>query len=56
MGKPVTVRLYAPRDGKRTFAGTLSAWDDGDLTIVTPEGEARFGKDEVAKCTAADAD
>ena len=55
-GKPVTVKLYAPRDGKKLFTGALAACTDEEITLSAPEGDLTFARSEVAKCTAADAD
>lgn len=32
-GIPVNVSLYAPRDGKKQYTGTLAGFDDGTLTL-----------------------
>ena len=39
VGKEIKVRLYAPRNGKKILSGTLSAYEDGVLTLSAPEGE-----------------
>lgn len=56
LGKAVTVRLYAPKNGQKSFTGTLGAWEDGAITLITPSGEILFAPGEAAKCTAADAE
>ena len=33
IGKPVTVSLYAPRNGEKEIVGTLASYADGDLTV-----------------------
>lgn len=49
MGQAVTVKLYSPRDGNREYVGTLSAYDDGAVTINTQSGETvTFDKKEYA--------
>ena len=48
MGKPVTVRLYRPRDGAKEFVGTLEGYDNGRVTIATAAGPIAFEKNEVA--------
>lgn len=55
-GKPVTVKLYAPRDGKKSFTGVLLASTEEGMTLAVPEGEITFARSDVAKCNAADAD
>ncbi len=48
MGSAVLVKLYRPRDGQKEFVGTLSAYDDGAVTILQGENAVSFQKTEVA--------
>lgn len=48
MGTPVLVRLYRPRDGRKEFAGTLSGYDDGRVTVTVNGTPITFEKSEVA--------
>ena len=48
MGAPVLVRLYRPRDGRKEFAGTLSGYDDGRVTVTVNGTPIIFEKSEVA--------
>ncbi len=48
MGSPVQVRLYRPRDGQKEFAGTLTGYADGRVTVTVGGGELTFDKPEVA--------
>jgi len=48
MGSPVTVKLYRPRDGRKEFAGTLKAYEDGAVTVTVGGNDLRFEKNEVA--------
>lgn len=49
MGQEVEVRLYRPLNGSKEYRGTLTGYDQGDVTIETPGGEAmRFAKKELA--------
>lgn len=48
MGSPVTVKLYRPRDGRKEFAGTLKAYEDGAVTVTVGGNDLRFEKSEVA--------
>ncbi len=48
MGSAVLVKLYRPRDGQKEFVGTLSAYDDGAVTIAQGEHAVSFEKTEVA--------
>ena len=49
LGSLVEVRLYQARDGQKSYVGTLSAYDDGAVTIETPARTRRFGASEVAQ-------
>ena len=46
IGKPVTVKLYSPRGGKREFVGKLAAYEGGFVSI---EGEGPFDMKQVAQ-------
>ena len=50
MGSPVTVKLYKARDGRKEFAGRLTGYQDGDITVTVGKTEMTFAKDEVALC------
>lgn len=49
LGALVEVRLYQAKDGQKSYVGTLSAYDDGAVTIETPAYTRRFGASEVAQ-------
>ena len=49
LGEKVEVRLYAPLDGAKTFVGVLEAYEDGKLSITTPEGVLTLDMPSVAK-------
>lgn len=49
LGSLVEVRLYQARDGQKSYVGTLSAYDNGTVTIETPARTRRFGASEVAQ-------
>jgi len=52
LGTEVSIRLYAPLEGKKSFVGTLQSYDEGKITLLLPDGETKvFGKDAVAKVT-----
>ncbi len=38
-GEMVEVKLYAPRDGKKTISGILRSYENGRVTIETEENE-----------------
>jgi ribosome maturation factor RimP len=48
LGSLVEVKLYAPKDGGREHIGTLSSYNDGNVTIETAGGAREFTKSEIA--------
>ena len=50
MGSPVAVKLYQAKNGRKEFAGVLSGYADGDVTITVGETPMTFQKNEVALC------
>ncbi|MBU5626163.1 ribosome maturation factor RimP [Oscillibacter sp. MSJ-2] len=48
MGSPVSLRLYQNRDGSKEFAGTLSGYDNGDVTVEVGGRPMAFSKKDVA--------
>ena len=48
MGSEVEVRLYQPRNGSKSFVGTLKAYEDGNVTIENGGNEMRFEKGMIA--------
>ena len=50
MGSPVLVKLYKARDGRKEFAGVLSGYENGDVTVTVGEQSVTFAKAEVALC------
>ncbi len=49
LGSEVEVKLYRPRDGRKDWTGTLTAYADGAVTILSPQGELTFEKKDVAQ-------
>ena len=49
LGSPVEVRLYRARDGGKLFTGTLSAYENGTVSIDTAGTRLTFEKAEVAQ-------
>lgn len=49
LGSEVEVKLYRSRDGRKDWIGTLSAYEDGLVTITTVQGELTFEKKDVAQ-------
>lgn len=50
LGKDVSVKLYAPKNGKKEFSGTLTAFDADSMTIATGKGEIIFVRKDIANC------
>lgn len=50
MGSPVLVKLYKARDGRKEFAGVLSGYENGDVTVTVGGQAVTFAKAEVALC------
>ncbi len=48
LGKMVTVKLYAPLDGKKEYMGTLRAFDDDTFTIFVEDKERVIGRKDAA--------
>ncbi|MEA4824782.1 MAG: ribosome maturation factor RimP [Clostridiaceae bacterium] len=49
-GRMVEIRLYRAENGAKSITGTLSAYDNGAVTIVTADGENRtFAAETVAQ-------
>lgn len=50
LNKKISVKLYAPQDGKKAYAGLLVAYDDDTFTILTDNNiEIKFIKKDTAK-------
>ena len=49
LGSDVAVKLYQPVDGSKQYIGTLSAYDDGDVTILQNGKPHTFSKSSVAQ-------
>lgn len=48
LGKEVSVKLYAPRDGKKELCGTLRAFDAQTLTLLNGETETIVERKDAA--------
>lgn len=48
MGAPVLVKLYQPRDGAKEFQGTLTAYENGSVSIDCAGTSITFEKPDVA--------
>ena len=49
MGREVEVRLYRAREGRKEFAGVLTGYEDGAVTIDAGGQALRFEKPDVAQ-------
>lgn len=49
LGAEVEVRLYQPKDGRKAYVGTLTAYENGDVTITVGGEEKVFVKSTVAQ-------
>ncbi len=50
MGSPVAVKLYKARNGRKEFAGVLTGYEDGSITVTVGNTALTFQKEEVALC------
>ena len=48
MGSPVLVKLYRPRNGQKEFAGVLSGYEDGNVTVTLLGKTLTLEKSEIA--------
>jgi ribosome maturation factor RimP len=48
MGNDISVKLYAPFNGKKEYTGRLSAFDDTSLTIETEDGSVCINRKDAA--------
>lgn len=37
LGEKILVKLYSPRNGQKEFVGTLNAYENGAITLETPQ-------------------
>ena len=49
MGSGAEVRLYQPVNGSKSFVGTLSGYDDGNVTLTAAGKELTFEKSQIAQ-------
>ncbi|MBP1758875.1 MAG: transcription termination protein NusA [Firmicutes bacterium] len=49
LGQLVELRLYKAKDGAKMFTGTLSAYEDGDVTLTIGDTVTHFPKQDVAQ-------
>ena len=49
MGEQVEVRLYRAVDGAKDWVGALAGYEDGAVSLDTPDGRKEFAKKDVAQ-------
>lgn len=49
LGQQVEIRLYRPINGAKTLVGPLKSYEDGGVTIETPNGPYTLAKQDVAQ-------
>ncbi len=49
LGHEVEVKLYKPLKGRKTYVGTLAAYEDGAVTISAAGEDLRFSADDTAQ-------
>ena len=49
MGASVSVKLFRPVNGAKEFIGTLTGYEDGDVTVESAGNTYTFRKNEVAQ-------
>lgn len=49
LGAEVEVRLYRAIEGRKDCVGTLAGYEDGAVTLDTPQGQRVFEKKDVAQ-------
>jgi len=49
MGSEIELKLYQPIDGRKSFVGTLSGYNDGVVTVLLGKEEKNFDKSKTAQ-------
>ena len=49
LGSEVDVKLYRAREGRKELTGVLRGYDNGDVTVELPGGDATLEKKDVAQ-------
>ncbi|MDE6107400.1 MAG: ribosome maturation factor RimP [Oscillospiraceae bacterium] len=49
LGSEVEVKLYRAQEGRKELVGTLTAYEDGGVTLQTPAGEKVLQKQDIAQ-------
>lgn len=48
MGEEIETKLYAPHEGKRAYVGILAAYEGGQVTLQTAEGNVTLAREAIA--------
>lgn len=51
IGLRVEAKLFTEKDGRKSFKGTLAAFEEGVITLADEDIEVRIDKKEIAKLT-----
>ena len=51
VGEKVEAKLFTALDGKKSILGTLSAYEDGNATITTANGEIKVARGDISRIT-----
>ena len=49
MGEEIEAKLFAPLDGRRSYVGVIAAYENGTLTLATPEGEVKLPRTAISR-------
>ena len=49
IGMKVEAKLFAPKDGKKSIIGTLSAYEDGKVTVTEGDEQVTLTRQEISK-------
>lgn len=49
LGQEVEVKLYAPKDGRKSLTGVIESYEDGMLTLSLPEEKITLPRNEISK-------
>lgn len=49
IGMAVEAKLFTAKDGRKSVSGTLSAYEDGVITISSERGEVKLSRSEISK-------
>jgi ribosome maturation factor RimP len=49
VGEKIEVKLFAPKDGIKNITGTLTAFENGKITVTAGDNEYVFEKSDVSK-------